>query len=116
MKPHDFCTYHLRPHEALIADLMLSVLPPDATGGGCWAFWSPDKWKQRGEKHGTNSLLVVVHDGGDLAPYCSLDYGAYQSIERMAAVLGRAGLFIEQCTDWYSAVYLAGVYDYGAGS
>lgn len=107
MRSDDLKTDHLRPHEQLIARAVLSVLPKDATGGGCTAFYSPDKWKQRGERFGTNSLLVIVHDGGDLAPFCNLDYCNHRCVERLAARLQKLGLFVEQCTSWYSAVYLA---------
>lgn len=102
----DFTTEHLRPHERVIAEAVLSVLPDDATGGGCQAFYSPDKWKERGETYGHGSLLIVVHDGGDLAPYCSLDYGCYGLNGRMVEALSKAGVYVEQCTSWYSAIYL----------
>lgn len=103
----DFATDHLRPHERVIAEAVLKALPPDATGGGCQAFHSPDKWQQRGEQYGTRSLLVVVHDGGDLAPLCNPDYGAPLCIRALDEELRGMGLFLEPCTAWYSAIYLA---------
>lgn len=103
----DFKIDHLRPHEQTIARLVLAVLPPDATGGGCSAFHRPDKWAERGEDYGTDSLLVLVHDGGDLAPYCNLDYCSYGSAEKLQRRLVKAGLYVQQCTSWYSAIYRA---------
>lgn len=103
----DFTTEHLRPHERVIADAVLRALPDDATGGGCPAFWSPDKWRERGERFGTDSLLVLVHDGGDLAPCCNFDYGAPLCVRALEEELRKLGLFVEACTSWYSAVYLA---------
>jgi len=73
--------------------------------GGCKAFYSPQQWKERGEDYGTESVLVVVHDGGAHAPCFSYDYQAYALIDEMAEVLKAHGLFVEQCTGWYSAVY-----------
>ena len=59
----------------------------------------------RNEKYGLDAVLILVHDGGDLARFCNYDYECYRAIERLAAALGKAGYFIENCTGWYSAVY-----------
>ena len=47
----------------------------------------------------------MVHDGGDQARYFNLDYEQYEAHERMHAHLEQLGLYAEQCTGWYSAVY-----------
>jgi hypothetical protein len=108
MRSDDFKIDHLRPHEQLIAKAVLRVLPRDATGGGCQAFYSPDEWAKRsGEEYGRDSLLVLVHDGGDLAPHCNLDYCNYKAHEKLYKSLRKLGLFVEQCTGWYSAIYRA---------
>lgn len=73
--------------------------------GGCRAFYTPDEWAERGETYGTESLLVVVHDGGDHAPYFNLDYCAYEAWEAMNAHLRKHGVYAEQCTCWYTAIY-----------
>jgi hypothetical protein len=73
--------------------------------GGCRAFYSPAEWKARGEQYGLESLIVVVHDGGCLAPICNMDYGHYGLHDAMQAKLHAAGFFLEGCTSWYSAVY-----------
>lgn len=73
--------------------------------GGCRAFYSPDEWKERGERYGLQSVLVICHDGGDLAPALNLDYEMYDLHDALQAHLGRAGFYVEGCTGWYSAVY-----------
>jgi hypothetical protein len=75
----------------------------DHGGGG--AFRSPQEWAERGEEYGKSSVLVVVHDGGAHAPAFNWDYGDYGLIEDLDARLREHGLFPEQCTSWYSAVY-----------
>jgi hypothetical protein len=103
----DFNVSHLHPHQRAIARAVLRVLPKDATGGGCRAFYSPKEWAARNETYGLKSLLIVVHDGGDLEPYCNLDFGCYSMHDRLQAELGKVGLYMESCTSWYSAIYLA---------
>jgi len=73
--------------------------------GGCRVFYSPAEWKARGERYGTDSVLVVVHDGGDHAAVFNFDYGCYEIMEDMRKVLEKVGCFVEQCTCWHSAVY-----------
>lgn len=73
--------------------------------GGCRTFYSPAEWAERGEKYGCDSLLVVVHDGGDVARTVNLNYGNYQSHDRLEGKLTEAGFYMEACTCWYAAVY-----------
>jgi hypothetical protein len=73
--------------------------------GGCKTFYSPKEWADRGEDYGTDSLLIIVHDGGDHARAFSWDYEDYKTIEGMVETLKPLGLFPEQCTCWYSAIY-----------
>ena len=73
--------------------------------GGCKAFYSPQEWAERGESYGTNSHLVVVHDGGDLARIFNIDYGSYILNEDMNNMLAKSGMFAEACTTWYTAIY-----------
>lgn len=74
-------------------------------GAGGKMFYTPEEWKERGEKYGTEALVVVVHDGGDHAPYFNWDYECYKLIEGLAEELAKIGCFAEQCTGWYSAIY-----------
>lgn len=80
--------------------------------GGCKAFWSPQEWKDRGESYGLLSELVVVYDGGDLVPFFCPEEDvlrervpAHVLYERMREALEAVGLYWEQCTCWYSAIY-----------
>ena len=78
---------------------------PDFSTGGSPAFYSIQKWKERKEEYGTESELIILHDGGDLAKYFSYDYECYSLIEKMEKSLKKEGLYTEQCTTWYSAIY-----------
>ena len=82
------------------------------------AFHAPSSWNQ---EYGTRSHLVIAHAGGALGPVFSMD-SAYESdcahyrktgkarepyalYEGMQDKLREAGLYFEDCTRWYSAVY-----------
>jgi hypothetical protein len=73
--------------------------------GGCKAFYSPAEWRERGEDYAQNAVLIVVHDGGDHAPYFNWDYGYARGIEAVMAALLPHGVFAEQATSWYSGIY-----------
>lgn len=73
--------------------------------GGCRAFYTPEEWADRGEEYGQKAVLIVAHDGGDLARFFNYDYQSYEMIEEMRKRLDTAGVWPEQCTSWYSAVY-----------
>lgn len=75
--------------------------------GGCKTFYSPDEWKSRGESYGRDSQLIVVYDGGDVGNAFSFDMENYDMVEKLRVRLADAGLFSEQCTTWYSAVYVS---------
>jgi hypothetical protein len=76
-----------------------------AHSGGQRVFYTPEEWRSRGEQYGRGSELVIVHDGGSHAPFFNHDYMAYEFIEEIQTALQPLGLFVEQCTSWYSAVY-----------
>jgi len=100
----DFDTSHLVGESLKIASVIKIVLGEGASGGSK-AFYTPKQWEERGESYGHKSSLIVVHDGGDLAPYCNYDYECYGLIEKMDAALKEIGYYLESCTCWYSAVY-----------
>lgn len=102
-----FDTDHLIGECRKVAEIVKSVLGSKADDGGCKSFYAPDEWKAKGERFGTQSVLVLSHDGGDLAPYCNYDYMQYDKIDKLSDVLGKAGYYVENCTSWYSAVYKA---------
>jgi len=108
IRAHEIITTYLRDHGRTHT-------------GGCKAFHSPIEWRVRGEAYGQRSHLVVVYDGGDLRPVFSMDaaydldcahyrkagtsrepYGLYEGIQMK---LREAGLYFEECTNWYCAVY-----------
>ena len=109
MSTNDFRTEHLSGPTKALADAIVGWLAaycgeaPD--GGGCRAFYAPAEWIARGEDYGCDSALVLVHDGGDLSPFCNWSHGRYKAIEAFSAFLKTKGFFVEQCTGWYSAVY-----------
>ena len=77
----------------------------DLSTGGCRPFYSPEEWRERGESYGLGSELIVVHDGGNLAPYFNSDYGSHSMIDTMLQLLSEAGVWSESCTCWYTAIY-----------
>ena len=101
----DFDTSHLSGDAIKIANVIKLIMGEGASGGGCKAFYTPKQWAERGESYGQQSALIVVHDGGDLAPYCNYNYECYRLIEKMDAALKEIGYYLESCTCWYSAVY-----------
>jgi hypothetical protein len=105
----DFDTSHLKDEARKVAEIVLEhmrrTLDAEPYGGGCKAFYSPEEWIERGEKYGRNSVLILCHDGGDLAPFVNYDYGCYKLIDGLSSVLEDAGYYAEQCTCWYTAVY-----------
>ena len=101
----DFDTNNLSGESKKVADIVNSVMGEDAYGGGCKAYYTPDEWRERGESYGTESVLILVHDGSDLASYCNIDYGCVSRIEKLRIALEKNGYYVENCTGWYSAVY-----------
>lgn len=88
-------------HEAV-----MSVLEGfGATHAGNRAFYSPEEWAERGEEYGADGVLVLVYDDSDLASFCDPMTGSEVRVEAMRRALADAGLWVEACTSWYSAVY-----------
>jgi hypothetical protein len=106
---NDFTTAHLVGTARTVADIIVSTLTTDLGkapyAGGCRAFYAPAEWAARGETHGTRSLLVLVHDGGDLSYYCNADKGDHAAVRTLSDALREHGFYIEACTCWYSAIY-----------
>lgn len=67
------------------------------------------RWEPPGRRqYGSGSVLVLLHDSCDhLAPYVNYDLGQYSKIDELAKALSEVGLFAEDCTGYYSAVYEA---------
>jgi hypothetical protein len=109
MAQSDFGTDHLNGKARGLANAIVRWLTARngqaPYGGGCRAFYSAKEWRERGEDYGTTGVLVLVHDGGDLAPYCSWDYCQYAAMDDFRSFLEGRGYYVEQCTSWYSAIY-----------
>lgn len=101
----DFAVDRLNDEEKTVAAAIVKMLGKSASGGGCRAFYGVEEWRARNEKWGNDAVLVIVHDGGDLAPYCNWNYGQYKRVEALQECLENIGYYVEQCTSWYSAVY-----------
>jgi hypothetical protein len=87
------------------AETLVKLAGKGADGGGCRAFYTPEEWADRGEQYGLKSLLIICHDGGDLAPFLNWDYCAYAKTEKAITALSEHGVYAEQCTGWYTAIY-----------
>jgi hypothetical protein len=71
--------------------------------GGCPLYRSP-KDQKRYSKYGTDSVLVLVHDGGDFSNFNS-DEGSPLRKESLATPLRKAGFYLESLDAATSAVY-----------
>jgi len=102
--PENLSSIGERAHRAIMA--LLNKQYATYTGG-CRSFYSPAEWRERGEQYGTNGELVVVYDGGDLARFFSIDasYPSYEGHTLMSEALAAEGLYFEECTCWYAAIY-----------
>jgi len=86
-----------------IVEFLKSRDMTDHGGGG--RFYGPEQWDERGESYGLGSLLIVTHDGGAHAPAFSYDYECYDLMQELDQELKKIGVYVEQCTGWYSAIY-----------
>lgn len=107
-----------RAHEIIVAYLKEHGR---AETGGFRTFYAPAEWSALGREYGTKSRLVVAYDHGPIAPVFSMDAAydldcahyrrtgksrePYALYEGMQEKLREAGLYFEECTRWYSAVY-----------
>jgi len=79
------------------------------------AFYAPAEWIKRGHEYGQGACLIIMYDGAtSLKRVFSMDacYAAarpgvdcYALYEGMQAKLNEAGMFFEECTNWFCAVY-----------
>lgn len=72
--------------------------------GGCRLFYTPEEWKNRKESYGCSGELIVVYDGGYLYSVMNGEFG-WKSKEKLDNLLRAEGLYLEDCTNWYSALY-----------
>jgi hypothetical protein len=100
--PRGLCEDGMRAYLAIMKFLMDRKM---TYTGRCRAFYSPSEWKERGEWHGADSFLVVVHEGGDLDRAFDFDRGEHELMGKMQDALAEFGLFAEQHDFWYTAIY-----------
>lgn len=109
-KPEGLCPKGEAAYEAILSVLKEEgLLDEKDLSGGCKVFYSPSEWEEREETYGEGSVLIVTYDGGGHAPYFAMDhdYPKYRRTEKMREALDKIGLFTEECTGWYSAIYVA---------
>ena len=85
--------------------------------GGCKLFHTPKEWTEKqGWEHGYGSELIVCFEGAAAGRALSFDKAyesarpgvdCYRLLEDLQMKLREAGLFFEQCTTFYSAIYKA---------
>lgn len=108
MATTDFSTDHLNGKAKTLANGIVKWMTerygaaPD--GGGCKAFYSKREWRDRGEEYGTDAVLILCHDGGDLTNMCGY-YPSPKAEDAFYLYLKAKGYYVEGCTSWYSAVY-----------
>lgn len=95
-------------------DAILALLAERGISDRHLGFYSAAAWKDRGESYGTESALVVVHDGAPAGFLLSMDKAywrarpgidCYEGYEALQARLLPLGLYLQDCTVWYSAIY-----------
>ena len=107
-----------RAHEIIVAYLNAHGLTDTS---GCKAFYTPAEWSAKGREYGGRSHLVIAYDRGSLRPVFSMDAAydldcdhyqrtgksrePYALYKGLRVKLREAGLYFEECTRWYSAVY-----------
>ena len=64
-------------------------------------------------EYGKGSILILIHEEAESSAHTNMDGaynyngGDYTSMEELMESLDKNGFYIEQCTLWYSAIYLA---------
>lgn len=74
--------------------------------GGCKAFYSPEEWTQvSGNPVSRAALMVICHDGGNMAPRFNLDYEQYKLYDSIDPMLRPRGLWRDHMTSVESRIY-----------
>ena len=84
---------------------IMKALGDNTDTGGCKTFYSPAEWQARGEEYCKKAELIVVYDGGAVAPFFNYDYSQYDFCEYMNNALEKVKLYAEPATCWYSGIY-----------
>lgn len=109
MIQNDLDVNHLNNSQKQLAQLIISTAKSlqqsEVYCGGCRAFYTPEEWIKRDELYGTNSMLIVCHDGGDMAKFFNYAYECVNYMEQMRLALKNNGYYAESCTCWYTAIF-----------
>ena len=105
----DFRTSHLRGPAKTIAEAITKLIRNDIkgepTGGGCQAFLTPTSRRSQGFYVPKEVVLVLLFDGGSLAPYMNPDYGYTKGFDAMQGLLYRMGYWTERENNVEAHVY-----------
>jgi len=105
----DFRTSHLRGDAKKLAEsikkLVRDMNGEEPDGGGCPAFITPAQRRRMGWSPVKGTVMVLVFDGGDLAPYMNPNYGDKAKYNAMQDLIRRMGYWTEYETGVEASVY-----------
>ena len=105
----DFRTSHLRGDAKKLAEsikkLVRDMNGEEPDGGGSTAFVSPAQRRRMGWSPVKGTVMVLVFDGGDLAPYMNPNYGDKAKYNAMQDLIRRMGYWTEYETGVEASVY-----------
>jgi hypothetical protein len=88
-----------------VVTLMTETVGTLPDTGGWQTFYSPEEWKERGEKYGIDSELIVVYDGGDVGLFFNMDHEGPPAWYDEMCELATGAIGMEHATGWYSYFY-----------
>ena len=91
----DFRTSHLRGPAKTIAEAITKLIRNDIKGEPT-AFLTPTSRRSQGFYVPKEVVLVLLFDGGSLAPYMNPDYGYTKGFDAMQGLLYRMGYWTER--------------------
>ena len=105
----DFRTSHLRGEAKKLAEaikkLVRDMNGEEPDGGGCPAFITPAQSRRMGGSPVKGTVMVLVFDGGDLAPYMNPDYENKAKYNAMQNLIRRMGYWTEYESGVEASVY-----------
>lgn len=109
MSRDDFRTSHLRGDAKKLAEaikkLVREMNGSEPDGGGCPAFITTAQRRRMGWSPVKGTVMVLVFDGGDLAPYMNPDYGDKAKYNAMQDLIRRMGYWTEYESGVEASVY-----------
>jgi hypothetical protein len=109
MSRDDFRTSHLRGDAKKLAEavkkLVRDMNGEEPDGGGCPAFITTAQRRRMGWSPVKGTVMVLVFDGGDLAPYMNPNYGDKAKYNAMQDLIRRMGYWTEYESGVEASVY-----------